>query len=308
MTDTETSRDTALLLSIKEAAAALGISVSGVYRLIDAGELQRLKVGGRALIERSELDRYIATRRAAGASQVGVQANEAGPAVVLLSGGLDSTTILAMAKDLGHRLHAISFRYGQRHAIEIDAASAIAAKAGVERHAIIDVDLRQFGGSALTADIAVPKQRDLAEMSEGIPVTYVPARNTVFLSFALALAEVLDANHIYVGVNSLDYSGYPDCRPEYIAAYERMANLATKRGVEGHRLTIHAPLIELSKSEIIRRGLELGVDYSVTRSCYDPSDEGEACGECDSCLLRLKGFAENGLEDPAPYRAKSLVA
>jgi 7-cyano-7-deazaguanine synthase len=295
-----------LLVSVKEAAASLGISVSGVYRLIESGELCRIKVRGRTLFEPSELERYIAVQRAAGARQPPTEIDA--PAVVLLSGGLDSTTVLAIVKDLGHRLNAISFRYGQRHAIELDAAQAVAAQAGVERHAIVDVDLRQFGGSALTADIAVPKQRDLAEMSDGIPITYVPARNTVFLSFALAFAEVLDANHIYLGVNSLDYSGYPDCRPEYISAYERMANLATKHGVEGHRLTIHAPLISLSKSEIIRRGLELGVDYSVTRSCYDPSEQGEACGECDSCLLRLKGFAENGIEDPAPYRAKSFAA
>jgi 7-cyano-7-deazaguanine synthase len=308
MKERETIRDTALLMSIKEVATALGISVSGVYRLIDGGELRRLKVGGRALIERSELERYIAARRAAGAAPASATDTEAEPAVVLLSGGLDSSTVLAIAKDLGHRLHAISFRYGQRHAIELDAARAIAARAGVERHAIVDVDLRQFGGSALTDDIAVPKHQRVDEIGGEIPITYVPARNTVFLSFALALAEVSDANHIYLGVNSLDYSGYPDCRPEYIAAFERMANLATKRGVDGHRLTIHAPLINLSKSEIIRRGLELGVDYSLTRSCYDPSDEGEACGECDSCLLRLKGFAENGIEDPAPYKAKSLVA
>lgn len=308
MRESDTSRGAALLVSIKDAAGALGISVSGVYRLIDGGELRRLKVRGRALIERSELERYIAARRTAGAGPSMAVDTEAESAVVLLSGGLDSSTTLAIAKDLGHRLNAISFRYGQRHAIELDAARAIGARAGVERHAIIDVDLRQFGGSALTDEIAVPKHQRVEEIGGEIPTTYVPARNTVFLSFALAFAEVLNANHIYVGVNSLDYSGYPDCRPEYIDAYERVANLATKRGVEGHRMTIHAPLINLSKSEIIRRGLELGVDYSLTRSCYDPSDAGEACGECDSCLLRLKGFAENGVTDPAPYRANLLVA
>lgn len=307
MTTPEAETSGPRLVSVKEAAARLGISVSGVYRLIDSGELCRIKVRGRTLFEPSELERYIAFQRAAGARQP-LSEGEAGPAVVLLSGGLDSSTTLAIAKDLGHDLNAISFRYGQRHGIEIEAARAIAAQAGAHRHVIIDVDLRLFGGSALTADIAVPKQRDLAEMSEGIPITYVPARNTVFLSFALAWAEVLDADHIYLGVNWLDYSGYPDCRPEYISAYERMANLATKRGVEGQRLSIHAPLISLSKAEIIRRGLELGVDYSLTRSCYDPSDEGEACGACDSCLLRLKGFSENGIKDPAPYRAKSLAA
>jgi 7-cyano-7-deazaguanine synthase len=227
---------------------------------------------------------------------------------VLLSGGLDSTTILAIAKDHGFHAHAISFSYGQRHSIELDAARAIAQHACVDQHVIIDIDLRLFGGSALTADVEVPKSRSAEQMGEGIPVTYVPARNTVFLSFALAWAEVLSADDILIGVNSLDYSGYPDCRPEYIAAYERMANFATKRAVEGRRLRIHAPLIELSKAEIIRRGLELGVDYSLTRSCYDPSRTGEACGQCDSCLLRLKGFAENGMEDPAPYQARSVAA
>jgi 7-cyano-7-deazaguanine synthase len=295
------------LLSVKEAAASLGISTSGVYRLLDAGELHRLKVGGRTLFEQEELDRYIAAQRAAGVC-AHTDAAEDKPAVVLLSGGLDSSTTLAVAQDLGFRAHAISFRYGQRHSIELDAASAIARSTGVEQHAIVDIDLRLFGGSALTADIEVPKNRSADEMGDGIPITYVPARNTVFLSFALAWAEVLGADDILIGVNALDYSGYPDCRPEYIAAYERMANLATKRAVEGQRLRIHAPLIGLSKAEIIRRGTELSVDYSLTRSCYDPSDAGEACGHCDSCLLRLKGFAENGMEDPAPYRANAVAA
>ena len=229
-------------------------------------------------------------------------------AVVLLSGGLDSTTVLAIAQDQGFVPHAISFRYGQRHAIELKAAADIARLAGVGQHVEAEIDLRLFGGSALTADIDVPKARDPDQMASGIPVTYVPARNTVFLSFAVAWAEVLGANDIFLGVNALDYSGYPDCRPEYIEAYERMANLATKRGVEGSRLTIHTPLIDLSKAEIIKRGLDLGVDYSLTRSCYDPSLAGEACGECDSCLLRLKGFAENGVADPAPYQATAQAA
>ena len=295
------------MLSVKEVAAALCISVSGVYRLIDAGELHRLKIGGRTLFERRELERYVAARRAAGAC-AHPEAEDSSLAVVLLSGGLDSTTTLAIAKDLGYRVCTISFRYGQRHSIELDAAQAIAARAEVEQHVIVDIDLGLFGGSALTADIDVPKNRSAEEMGDGIPATYVPARNTVFLSFALAWGEVLGADDIFLGVNALDYSGYPDCRPEYIAAYERMANLATKRAVEGQRLRIHAPLIALSKAEIIRRGLELGVDHSLTRSCYDPSPAGAACGQCDSCLLRLKGFAENGIDDPAPYRATPLAA
>lgn len=222
-------------------------------------------------------------------------------AVVLLSGGLDSTTVLAIAQDEGFDVHALSFRYGQRHSIELDAAQAIAERAGVLRHVITDIDLRAFGGSALTSDIDVPKARSLQEMGADIPVTYVPARNTVFLSFALAYAEVIPADHVFLGVNALDYSGYPDCRPEYIEAFAQMANLATRRGVEGHKLQIHTPLIELTKAEIIARGRDLGVDYEQTRSCYDPSSAGMACGQCDSCLLRIKGFAENGIADPAPY-------
>jgi 7-cyano-7-deazaguanine synthase len=307
MTSPEEGRQA--LLSVKAVATRLGISVSGVYRLIEAGELQRLKVGNRTLFEPAELDRYIAAQRAAGIT--GRPSDEvagARRAVVLLSGGLDSSTTLAVAMDLGHRPYAISFSYGQRHSVELDAARAVAKRIGVERHVVVDVDLRQFGGSALTAEIDVPKGRSADEMSDGIPVTYVPARNTVFLSFALAWAEVVNADDIYIGVNALDYSGYPDCRPEYISAYERMANLATKRAVEGQRLRIHAPLIGLSKGEIIRRGLELGVDYSMTRSCYDPGPAGEACGTCDSCALRRKGFAENGLDDPAPYQASSAAA
>jgi 7-cyano-7-deazaguanine synthase len=296
-----------LLLSVREVAITLGISVSGVYRLLEAGEIHRLKVRSRTLFERSELERYITAQRAVGVATI-EEAADSRPAVVLLSGGLDSTTTLAVAQDLGYQANAISFRYGQRHSIELDAAREIALRAGAEQHVIVDIDLRLFGGSALTADVEVPKNRSAAEMGEGIPVTYVPARNTVFLSFALAWAEVLGADNIFIGVNALDYSGYPDCRPEYIAAYERMANLATKRSVEGQRLHIHAPLIGQSKGEIIRCGLELGVDYGLTRSCYDPSGAGEACGHCDSCVLRLKGFGENGMQDPAPYQASPVAA
>jgi len=224
-------------------------------------------------------------------------------AVVLLSGGLDSTTTLAIAQSEGFAVHALTFRYGQRHEAEIEAARRVAARCGVAQHVIAEIDLRLFGGSALTADISVPKDRPLEEMARGIPITYVPARNTIFLSFALAWAEVLEASDIFIGVNALDYSGYPDCRPEYVEAYERMANLATKAGVEGRqRLTIHTPLINLSKAEIIQRGLALGVDYGITLSCYDPSPEGEACGRCDACLLRLRGFSEIGIKDSAPYQ------
>jgi len=220
-------------------------------------------------------------------------------AVVLLSGGLDSTTALAVAKVQGYQPYALSFRYGQRHLAELDAASRVAKTLGVKEHLIAQIDLRRFGGSALTSDLQVPKGRAAAAMAEAIPVTYVPARNTVFLSFALAWAEVLGASDIFIGVNALDYSGYPDCRPEYIQAYEQMANLATKAAVEGRqKLRIQAPLIHLSKGEIIRRGLELGVDYALTSSCYDPSPAGQPCGQCDSCLLRAKGFAEAGIADP----------
>jgi 7-cyano-7-deazaguanine synthase len=224
-------------------------------------------------------------------------------AVVLLSGGLDSTTALVIAQHEGFEAYALSFRYGQRHIAELEAAKRVAARHQVAQHVFAEIDLRIFGGSALTADLAVPKGRDPKEMSHGIPITYVPARNTVFLSFALAWAEVLKSQDIFIGVNALDYSGYPDCRPEYIAAYQQMADLATREGVEGRqKLIIHTPLISLTKAQIIRRGLDLGVDFSMTSSCYDPDPVGEACGSCDSCALRLKGFAENGTSDPIRYR------
>jgi 7-cyano-7-deazaguanine synthase len=223
-------------------------------------------------------------------------------AVVLLSGGLDSATVLAIAKSEGYELYALSFSYGQRHVIELEAARRVAAAIGVNDHRIAAIDLRVFGGSALTADIAVPKGRDADEMAHGIPITYVPARNTIFLSFALAWAEVLGSSDIFIGVNALDYSGYPDCRPEFIKAFEKMANLATKAGVEGRQaLQIHTPLIALTTAQIIRQGLDLGVDYGLTSSCYDPGPTGEPCGQCDSCLLRQKGFRENGIEDPLGY-------
>jgi len=230
-------------------------------------------------------------------------------AVILLSGGLDSTTVLAIAKSEGFEPYALSFHYGQRHVAELQAAKLVAARGGVANHIVVDINLRQFGGSALTDDIDVPKSRSLSDIGEGIPVTYVPARNTIFLSYALAWAETLASSDLFVGVNALDYSGYPDCRPEYIRAYEQMANLATKAGVEGtQQLRIHAPLIELTKAEIIKRGTELGVDYSLTVSCYDPSTGGEACGECDSCLLRKKGFSEARIPDPTRYREAASVA
>jgi 7-cyano-7-deazaguanine synthase len=224
------------------------------------------------------------------------------PAVVLLSGGLDSTTMLAIARSEGFAPHAMTFRYGQRHAHEIEAARRVAARYDVADHVVVDIDLRTFGGSALTADLAVPKDRAADAMADGIPITYVPARNTIFLSFALAWAEVLGAGDIFIGVNALDYSGYPDCRPEYIAAYERMANLATRGGVEGtNPIRIQAPLLHLTKGQIIKRGLALGVEYALTTSCYDPDPDGRSCGHCDACLLRLRGFAEAGEKDPVPY-------
>ena len=227
-------------------------------------------------------------------------------AVLLLSGGLDSTTTLAAARAEGYEVHALSLRYGQRHAHELEAAARVAAAFGVARHVTLDIDLRAFGGSALTADLPVPKDRAPDEMGTGIPITYVPARNTIFLSFALAWADVLAARHIFIGVNALDYSGYPDCRPEYIAAYERMANLATRGGVEGTApVRIRTPLINLSKAAIIRLGVSLGVDYSLTTSCYDPDAAGAACGHCDACALRLKGFAEAGLKDPGRYQDRA---
>ncbi len=225
-------------------------------------------------------------------------------AVVLLSGGLDSATVLAIAQNLGFECCALSFRYGQRHSVELEAAGRIARHFAVAHHLIVDIDLRCIGGSALTAQLDVPKSRSVEEMAKAIPVTYVPARNTIFLSYGLAWAEVLGASDIFIGVNALDYSGYPDCRPEYIEAFEKMANLATKAAVEGHsNIKIRTPLIALTKAEIIRRGLELGVDYALTHSCYDPSAEGTACGRCDSCLLRLKGFREAGMSDPGKYQA-----
>jgi len=227
-------------------------------------------------------------------------------AVVLLSGGIDSTTALLIAKSQGFDIYALSFWYGQRHKVELAAAKKIAILYHVVRHMVVEFDLRLLGGSALTGDVEVPKSRNVEEMGKDIPVTYVPARNTIFLSFGLAWAEVLGSEDIFIGVNALDYSGYPDCRPEYIAAYEKLAGLATRAGVEGkQKLKVHTPLIQMTKAQIIKRGLVLGADYSLTHSCYDPSEKGEACGQCDSCLLRLKGFQEAGIPDPIPYRNKA---
>ena len=222
-------------------------------------------------------------------------------AIVLLSGGADSTTCLAVARNEAYALYALSFRYGQRHLRELDAAMRIGVHFGVERHIVVDFDMRTIGGSVLTGDGAVPKDRSEGEIGEEIPVTYVPARNTIFLSFALAWAEVIGARNIFIGVNALDFSGYPDCRPEYIQAFQRTAELGTKAGVEGHPVQIHTPLIRLSKAEIIRKGYDLGVDFSMTHSCYDPPPDWPACGRCDSCLLRQKGFSEAGLADPLDY-------
>ncbi len=225
---------------------------------------------------------------------------DARPAVLLLSGGLDSATVGAIARHQGYELHALSFRYGQRHSTELDAAARVAAHLDVKDHRVADIDLRVFGGSALTADIDVPKGRSDQDMTEGIPITYVPARNTIFLSFSLAWAEVLGCRDIFIGVNALDYSGYPDCRPEFIDAFERMANTATRAAVEGKaKIKIHTPLIKLTKAQIIRRGTELGMDYGLTLSCYDPGPDGKPCRECDACRLRKKGFQEAGLDDPA---------
>jgi 7-cyano-7-deazaguanine synthase len=225
-------------------------------------------------------------------------------AVVLLSGGIDSTTTLAIAIAEGYEAHALSFDYAQRHQIEMEAARRIANSLGAKEHRVAKIDLRIFGGSALTDDIDVPKSRSETEIAHGIPVTYVPARNTIFLAYALAWAEVVSAGDIFLGVNAIDYSGYPDCRPEFIEAFETLANLGTKTGVEGRRFQIHTPLIKLSKAEIICKAIELSVDLSLTHSCYDPSPEGVACGECDSCLLRLKGFREAGIKDPIYYAKK----
>ena len=224
-----------------------------------------------------------------------------GKAVVLLSGGLDSTTTLAIAHSQGFEPYGVTFRYGQRHELEVAAARRIADNMGVTQHIVVDIDLRGIGGSALTADIDVPKKSSVEEIAGDIPVTYVPARNTVFLAIALAWAEVLSADDIFIGVNALDYSGYPDCRPEFVQAFQAMANLATKRAVEGQQVMIHTPLIDWTKAEIIRHGLGLGVDYGLTVSCYDPQPDGAACRHCDACLLRLRGFSENGRADPAKY-------
>jgi len=223
-------------------------------------------------------------------------------AVILSSGGLDSTTVMAIAKDQGFEIYSLSFFYGQRHAFELNAAKRAAEMFNTVKHLVIHADLDKIGGSALTDNIAVPKGRTAQDMAEDIPVTYVPARNTIFLSYALGWAEVLESSDIFIGVNALDYSGYPDCRPEYIKAFEYMANLATKAGVEGRtEIKIHTPLINMTKAQIIRKGIELGVDYSITHSCYDPSSDGFACGECDSCILRKKGFREAGVTDPTRY-------
>lgn len=223
-------------------------------------------------------------------------------AVVLLSGGLDSAVTLAFAKSMGFRIYALSFAYGQRHAVELESAKAVAKSLGVVDHAILPIDLRLFGGSALTSDVPVPKDRGQEQISSGIPITYVPARNTIFLTFALALAEVRKANDIFIGINAVDYSGYPDCRPEFIEAFTELANLATKAGVEGTgRVTIHTPLVKMTKAQIIQQGIALGVDFALTSSCYDPAADGAACGRCDSCTLRLKGFREAGRTDPRAY-------
>ena len=228
-------------------------------------------------------------------------------AIVLSSGGLDSTTVMAIARAEGHDIYSLSFRYGQRHSVELEAAQKVAKSLGAKEHLVIDIDMAKIGGSALTDDIEVPKARSEQDMQKEIPVTYVPARNTVFLSYALAWAEVLEASDIFIGVNAIDYSGYPDCRPEYIESFERMANLATKAGVEGiTRVKIHTPIIEMTKAQIIQKGAELGVDYGITHSCYDPSMEGKACGQCDSCLLRKKGFKEAGVPDPTEYLGQDV--
>ena len=224
-------------------------------------------------------------------------------AVVLLSGGMDSTTAAAVAQREGFDVHALSVRYGQRHAVELDAAHRVVTRLGIGHHVVIDLDLRAFGGSALTTDQPIPKDTPMAEIGARIPATYVPARNTIFLSLALAWAESLDARDIYLGANALDYSGYPDCRPEYLDAFARMADLATRAGAEGARLTIHTPLLHLTKAQIVALGVELGLDYGITSTCYDPAPDGAACGRCEACLLRLKGFEEAGLPDPARYQA-----
>jgi 7-cyano-7-deazaguanine synthase len=230
-------------------------------------------------------------------------------AVVLLSGGMDSATTVAIALSRGFDVHALTFRYGQRHSVELEAARRVVSHLGIRQHIVLDIDLRPFGGSALTGELEVPKDTPMEQIGERIPATYVPARNTIFLAFALGWAEVLGASDIFIGANAMDYSGYPDCRPEYIQAFQRMADLATRAGVEeGRRLTIHTPLIELSKREIVEHGLALGVDYAITRTCYDPAPDGAACGRCEACLIRLKGFREAGMEDPAPYQTVQTVS
>jgi len=226
-------------------------------------------------------------------------------AVIILSGGLDSTTVLAIAKADGYECYCLSFYYGQRQSVELERAKRNAERFGAKKHLILNLDLDKIGGSALTSDIAVPKDRSFAEMEASIPVTYVPGRNTIFLSYAMAWAEVLDAGDIFIGINALDYSGYPDCRPEFLRAFEKLADLATRAGtLQGKHFTIHAPLMRLTKKEIIRKGMSLGVDYSSTHSCYDPDEIGRACGSCDACLLRLKGFAEAGFADPLEYQPR----
>jgi 7-cyano-7-deazaguanine synthase len=222
-------------------------------------------------------------------------------AVILLSGGLDSSTAMAIARNEGYEVYSLSFRYGQRHTSEIEASRKVARSLGASKHVILDIDLRSFGRSALTDDIAVPKDPDTTHIGHGIPVTYVPARNTIFLSFAVAFAETLGSRDIFIGVNAIDYSGYPDCRPEFIAAFENVANLGTKAGVEGRTFSIHAPLINMTKSQIIQKGLSLGVDYSLTSTCYDPSPGGKACGQCEACILRREGFRQAGIPDPVEY-------
>lgn len=247
-------------------------------------------------------------RRNMGAVSGGSALSDKLVAIVLLSGGLDSATVLAMAKKRGFEVYAISFRYGQRHEYELEMAAQLATLSGVLGHAFVSIDLRQFGGSALTSDLPVPIDRSLEQMNSGIPITYVPARNTIFLSYALAFAETVNSRDVFIGVNALDYAGYPDCRPEYIEAFEKMANLATKSGVEGHEnpLKIHTPVISMSKEEIIREGLALGVDFSQTSSCYNASPDG-ACGRCDACTLRIQGFQKLGVRDPIKYKLGSGV-
>lgn len=284
------------------ASLVYGEGERGGYEVADLGRLARRRGPGRLELPPGTVNRW-QYGRARGVSQKGgrrVPDQSKPPAVVLLSGGLDSTTVLAIAKDEGFAPYALSFSYGQRHSVELGAARRVASHLGAAEHVVVEFDLRAFGGSALTSEIAVPHHQSAAGIGEGIPVTYVPARNTIFLSFALAWAETLSSHDIFIGVNAVDYSGYPDCRPEFITAFEDLATLATKVGVEGGpRLAVHAPLSHMSKAQIIQRGLALGVDYGLTHSCYDPGPDGHPCGTCDSCLLRAKGFEEVGRPDPA---------